>query len=209
MVLYKEQIRAWTESVKVFFDSVAGDPKWLSLSSQERRFVSKAIAATPVREGDYVLEPGCGAGRVTPLLAEAVGTSGWVLSLDVSPEMIKQARAHHPVERACFVQASVAEIPVEDHSLDAVFCFNCFHQFPCPPLTLQELARVLKPGGRLALAHTESLPELEKTRALALPLRAPKIPSLAELMRMMRLFGFQVRKLPKFDSCFLLVAELG
>ncbi|MGW6915266.1 class I SAM-dependent methyltransferase [Kitasatospora sp. NPDC054939] len=111
-----------------------------------------AIAELGLRPGASVLDAGCGTGRALPLLRAAVGPDGTVLGADVTPEMLAEAAARHPGS-AELLLADCARLPLPASGLDAVFAAGLVSHLADPELALHELARVTRPGGRLALFH--------------------------------------------------------
>ncbi|MFC5663393.1 class I SAM-dependent methyltransferase [Kitasatospora misakiensis] len=111
-----------------------------------------AVAELALRPGDSVLDAGCGTGRALPPLRAAVGPTGRVFGADVTPEMLAEAAARHP-GNATLLLADCARLPLPDAALDAVFAAGLISHLPDPALALRELARVSRPGARLALFH--------------------------------------------------------
>jgi len=108
----------------------------------------QAAAAAVLRErgsrGLRVLEAGCGTGRVLSRL-RAAGLPA--VGLDLSSGMLAHARSRGlPVGRA-----DLSALPVHDASLDLICCFKVLPHVPDLAAALQELARVLRPGGRMVL----------------------------------------------------------
>ena len=115
-----------------------------------------AIQALQLPPGSRGLDAGCGIGLQAVLLAEAVGPAGHVTGLDLSAEMIRHAET--VAERAglaaqiSFQAGSVDDLPFEDGAFDWAWSADCVGYAPETPLPrLKELARVVKPGGRLAI----------------------------------------------------------
>jgi SAM-dependent methyltransferase len=107
-----------------------------------------AVAALGLRTGDTALDVGCGTGRALPALRAAVGTSGTVVGLDVTPEMVEIARGRGPA-----VLADAAALPFATSTMHAVLAAGLLHHLADPIGGLRELARVTRPAGRLALFH--------------------------------------------------------
>ncbi|MET4657949.1 ubiquinone/menaquinone biosynthesis C-methylase UbiE [Streptomyces sp. PvP037] len=112
-----------------------------------------AVAGIGLREGDRVLDAGCGTGRALPALRAAVGPSGVVLGADLTPAMLREAaRAGRDLDGALLL-TDVAALPLRASSLDAVFAAGLIAHLPDPAGNLREIARVVRPGGVLALFH--------------------------------------------------------
>jgi len=102
------------------------------------------------------LDAGCGIGLPTLMLAKAIGKDGHVTGLDIVPEflaygrkLIKDSKLSHQVS---FKEGSVNKLPFNDNTFDWVWSADCVGYAPGKPLPLiKELARVLKPGGIIAI----------------------------------------------------------
>jgi SAM-dependent methyltransferase len=112
-----------------------------------------AVADLGLRLGDAALDAGCGTGRALPALRRAVGPSGIVLGADLTPEMLRAAVRAGRDRSAGLAVADVARLPLRDASFDVVFAAGLVSHLPGPHAELREMARVVRPGGRLALFH--------------------------------------------------------
>jgi arsenite methyltransferase len=105
--------------------------------------------------GGRALDLGCGAGFDTLLAARRVGTSGKIIGVDVTPEMIAKARSNASllgVTNIEFVLGEIENLPIPDASVDLVISNGVFNLCPDKPKVLREVIRVLKPCGRLQMA---------------------------------------------------------
>ncbi|MFE0445623.1 class I SAM-dependent methyltransferase [Streptomyces fungicidicus] len=112
-----------------------------------------AVAGIGLREGDRVLDAGCGTGRALPALRAAVGPSGVVLGADLTPAMLREAARAGRDRDGALLLTDVAALPLRASSLDAVFAAGLIAHLPDPAGNLREIARVVRPGGVLALFH--------------------------------------------------------
>ncbi|MFD9475894.1 class I SAM-dependent methyltransferase [Streptomyces nojiriensis] len=112
-----------------------------------------AVAEFGLRPGDRVLDAGCGTGRAMTALRAAVGPAGTVLGVDLTPQMLAAARRAGRDAEGALLLADVARLPLRDGVLDAVFAAGLIAHLPDPGANLRELARVVRPGGGLALFH--------------------------------------------------------
>ncbi|MFC4495139.1 class I SAM-dependent methyltransferase [Streptomyces ovatisporus] len=112
-----------------------------------------AVDELGLHEGDAVLDAGCGTGRALPALRAAVGRDGTVLGADLTPEMLAAAAEAGRQNLAHLLVADVSRLPLADGCVDAVFAAGLISHLPGPASGLSELARVVRPHGRLALFH--------------------------------------------------------
>ncbi len=112
-----------------------------------------AVADLDLRPGDRVLDAGCGTGRALPPLRAAVGPSGVVAGVDLTAAMLAAATRAGRHREGGLLLADVTALPLRSESLDAVFAAGLIAHLPRPAENLRELARVVRPGGTLALFH--------------------------------------------------------
>jgi SAM-dependent methyltransferase len=112
-------------------------------------------AEAGVRKGDRVLDVACGTGALTLAVAEIAGPSGSVVGLDANPEMLAVAR-RKPAEIE-WIEGMAEALPLPDNSFDAMVSQFGLMFFEDKPKALTEMMRVLKPGGRLAVAVCDAV----------------------------------------------------
>ncbi|MEV0323736.1 class I SAM-dependent methyltransferase [Streptomyces sp. NPDC050658] len=137
--------------VREFFSARAAD--WDKRFPDDGPAYRAAAAELGLRPGGRVLDAGCGTGRALPALRDAVGPSGTVLGVDLTPAMLEAAVAAGRDRDGRLLLADVTRLPLRSGSLDAVFGAGLIAHLPDPAGNLRELRRVVRPGGLLALFH--------------------------------------------------------
>ncbi|MFJ9616124.1 class I SAM-dependent methyltransferase [Streptomyces noursei] len=137
--------------VRAFFGARAAG--WDAKFPDDGPAYAAGVAALGLREGQRVLDAGCGTGRALPALRAAVGARGTVLGADLTPEMLTAAVRAGRDACAGLLLADVTRLPLPSAALDAVFAAGLVSHLSDSAAGLAELARVVRPGGRLALFH--------------------------------------------------------
>jgi SAM-dependent methyltransferase len=108
-----------------------------------------------VRGCKSILDAGCGNGRYTRFLLREADVDARITAFDYSQQMLHRARKRLGNVRASQVAADLTRLPYAARSFDAIVCGWVLEHLPDPRPGLNELARVLKPGGKVLLLATE------------------------------------------------------
>ena len=165
----------------------------------------QAIAS--LKPGETVLDLGSGAGFDSFLAARAVGDDGKAIGVDMTPEMVRKARANAgkvDLRNVEFRLGEIENLPVENESVDVIISNCVINLSPEKPKVFREAFRVLKPGGRLAISDIVATAELPAEVRADLQLYSGCVGGAApvgELKEMLKRAGFSnITIKPKDES---------
>jgi demethylmenaquinone methyltransferase/2-methoxy-6-polyprenyl-1,4-benzoquinol methylase len=153
----------------------------------EKKLRERGLKFLDVQKGNVVLEIGFGTGFTLVELAKAVGETGSVYGVDVTPEMVHLAEERLNKEvvaiKVELSESDARNMPHEDNMFDAVYMSSVLELFDTPdiPKVLAEIKRVLKPNGKLGVVSMEKEGH--------------------ENSKFLRLYEWMHKKFPKYASC--------
>lgn len=164
----------------------------------------KTIRLMGLRPGERVLDLGCGSGWATRLLARLVGDGpegfGQVVGLDVSDEMIRQARAaSKDFDNILYVVGSAQQIPWEENFFDKVLSVESFYYYADQDRALAELFRVMAPHGRLFILinlYKDNVYSLQWVDKLKVPVQVRSKAEYVELLQKHAFENVEARQIP-------------
>jgi arsenite methyltransferase len=144
--------RAWAEDL--------GYPAGLLKAVPEATVESFAGVANhftlgDIKEGETVLDLGCGAGTDLLIAAQMAGLSGRAIGIDITPSMVERAKlsaAEMGLDNVEVNEGLIEQLPLPDESVDVVISNGVIDLVPDKDAVFSEIKRVLKPGGRLQVA---------------------------------------------------------
>ena len=153
------------EEIAAEYDKVASFP-FDTFGYNEGETRAYLIDKLKIAEGATVLELGCGTGRGSEKLLKKVGSTGKLFMQDISLGMLGAARTkfnnqEHP--NVFFSLANGVFLPFSDNQFDAAFHFGGLNVFDDIDASLKELARVVKPGGKIVVGDESIAPWLRET----------------------------------------------
>jgi arsenite methyltransferase len=128
-------------------------------------------AIASIRPGEVIVDLGSGGGLDVFLASQLVGPKGRAIGIDMTPAMIERAEANALAggyQNVEFHLATIDKIPLVDESVDCVISNCVINLAPDKPAVFREIARILKPGGRLAVSDIALKSELPPAVAQSL-----------------------------------------
>lgn len=204
-----QQTEMRTDKAAFFDRSYMRDWAVRDYTAEEAAKLRMYMDLSGVCPGRKVLEPGCGTGRFTEMLAERVGPDGEVVAVDISPKMIDQCRiraGHHP-------NVHILNVPVEEVDypgyFDIIFCLCVFPHFDDKPGVLRHMRQQILPAGTLVIAHLEGSRILNRMhRKAGEPVKGDRIPSFSKIEALFAGAGFTVEQFRDRDDGYFLLARL-
>ena len=147
--------RGMNRRIEAFFDGLA--PTWdEEVASRFADRLNAMVDALPISPGQTVLDVGAGTGILAGVLASRVAPNGRVIAVDLSRAMLRDGKTRRPDPRIAWIQADVLDAPLARHAFDWVICYSVFPHFLDQQEAVTGFAALLKPGGRLAVLHSQS-----------------------------------------------------
>ena len=116
-----------------------------------RRFAERALDALVVLRGGRVLDVACGTGIFARMAAHVVGPAGKVVGIDPTPAVVEAARRIDITSIVEWRNWEGSRLPFDSATFDVVACQHALHRFSDPEALLEDMRRVLVPGGRLGI----------------------------------------------------------
>ena len=174
-------------------------------SSELTNFLSQLVPTFNLQPGQRVLDAGTGTGILIPFLLKAVGPTGQVTAVDYAEKMVeicneKYAGVHVAVQR-------IENLNFPSESFDAVTCFGLFPHLENKEVALAQINRVLKPGGKLIIAHALSSAEIKAHHRNAPVVAHDALPDKEEMNRLLKQVGFTGIRITDESGCYVCLSQ--
>jgi SAM-dependent methyltransferase len=195
--------RLWyIAETRAFFSARAAT--WDTKFGDDLPAYAAAVTQAGIPRHSVVIDVGCGTGRALPALRQAVAPHGTVIAVDLTPEMLRQARTKDRAAHATLILADARHLPFASASADAVFAAGLIMHLPDTETGLRQLARITRPGGLLILFHPSGRAALAARHGRALEPDEPL--AAVPLRRLTRNTGWRLTAYDDAEHRFLAVA---
>ncbi len=164
--------------------------------------LERIVAAGKIRKNDVVLDVGTGTGILVPEIRKYAPLR--IYGCDLSANMLAQLKRNYP--EVSTIQADVKDLDLADASVDVVFINACYPNIAAKEDAFANIARMMKKGGRMVIAHPLGRAFVETLRRSA-PYPLDDFPDKAQAEDLFRPFGFEIRELVDEEKLYILRAE--
>ena len=189
-----------SQSHRNYFNGLA--PEWDSMMNHSDE-LSRLIQPFQIEPDDWILDTGCGTGRLSRALLPMLGEAGRIVAQDIAEYMLITGEKTLKSEKIDWLCSHAAYTGIKNSSFDKIICFSAFPHFEHKENVLNEYYRILKPRGRLLILHTESSDSLNQFHAgLPEPVCNDILPSVSETETLFRSAGFSPLKCIEKDGLY-------
>ena len=171
-------------------------------------FLEHLIPSLGFQPGQNILDVGTGTGILIPYLLQAIGSDGSITAIDYAEKMVQICRSKHShFNNVTITLQNVEELDLLSTSFDAVICFSLFPHLVNREQALSHMHRVLKPRGRLIIAHALSSAEIKTLHTtISSAVVHDVLPEESEMKRLLKSTGFNKISIKDEPGCYLCIS---
>ena len=196
-------------STKEYFNNAANTWDKKFRTPELASFLAKLIPQFNLKSGQNILDVGTGIGVIIPHLIRVIGASGSVTAIDYSEKMVQLCKTKHShLKNVSITVGNIEEDAFPAESFDAVICFGVFPHIENKQKALQNINHLLKPSGKLVIAHALSSEELNAHhKKVSKQVAHAMLPKKAEMTKLLEQAGFTRISIKDEPGCYLCIAN--
>ena len=171
------------------------------------KFLKKLVPNFGLKPGQNILDVGTGTGTgiLIPFLLQAIGPKGSITAIDYAEKMVKICRSKYSqLKNVTIKLQNVEKLDLPPESFDAVICFGLFPHLENKEHALYHIHRVLKPRGKIIIAHALSSAEIKAHHNRAsLAVIHDVLPEKPEMRQLLKYIGFVNVQIKDEPGCYL------
>jgi demethylmenaquinone methyltransferase/2-methoxy-6-polyprenyl-1,4-benzoquinol methylase len=193
---------------KEFFNKAASSWDKQYSGKDLAEFLQKLVPKFNLARGQKILDVGTGTGILIPHLVHSVGGSGLIVAVDFAEKMIDICRKKYSnLLNVKFVVQNVEELDFPPDYFDAITCFGLFPHIENKQKALFKMNQVLKPKGKLIIAHALSSNEIREHHRSSYSIVANDVmPAEKEMSHLLKNAGFDIDHFEDSSGCYLCLA---
>ncbi len=189
-----------------YFNAAAAE--WDNLPKADADKLEYIVSFLPTHPHLQVIDAGCGTGILLPFIKAKLGESGHIYAVDFAAEMLSQAQAKYDWPNLQFIQSDVTALNLPDATIDAIICYSLYPHLANKERAVGEFTRLLKPAGRLIIAHSKGRKAINEIHQnLGGAVANDLLPPAAETGAICTQAGLTVLETRDDEQYYLVVAE--
>jgi ubiquinone/menaquinone biosynthesis C-methylase UbiE len=175
---------------------------------QLQAFLKQFVPSFDLLAGQNVLDVGTGTGILISFLYRALGSTGHITAIDYAQNMVNICKNRHAqLPNLTVMVANAENLQFPNQTFDAVTCFGLFPHLENKKAVLQQFYRVLKPNGKLIIAHALGSQEIKNHHQNAPPeIAQDELPDEDVMRRLLHQAGFENISIVDKTGCYLCIS---
>lgn len=133
---------------------------WDNICWHDEKKINEILDLIDLKEGSKIIDVGTGTGVMLPFLSSRIGGTGRIAAVDNAEKMIEVARSKYADPKITFIAGDIFELELPHEQYDLIMCYSVFPHFEYKATAAERLGRFLKPGGKIAVCHSQSRDEI-------------------------------------------------